>query len=448
MKRILTGRDAYFLVVGNIIGIGIFTTPGYVANHIPVPGMLLMAWLLGGVIAFLGSVTYSELAAQFPRAGGDYHFLTHAFHPLYGFLFGWAAFLVTYTGSIATLSVGFAHYFMNIFHSSGKTISPALNVLGWELTPIKLVAIAVTGILTLVNARGLRIGARWQTGLTVLSLATLLGFIVLGGSSNQVQPKYLSPILPEHVSLELLTGFGVALMGIYFTYSGWTTIVYVAGEVREPGRIIPRAMIMGVVSVTVLYVLINGVYLLAVPISQMKNIVDVGYRALVVLRGERWSLFFSGMIMLAVLSTLNATILSGARIYYAMARDGLFFPGAGLLHPRRQVPVAALWYQFLWSMVLILSGTFNQLLTYTVFVMVGFAASSGIGLFILRHKRNGATDAYRAWGYPWSVLGYVGITVGIMVSVLLNHTWQAGWGVLGTLSGVPVYYLFRKYARK
>ncbi len=446
MNRILTRKDAYFLVVGNIIGIGIFTTTGYVANYVPTAGILLFVWLLGGTIAFFGAVTYAELATQFPRPGGDYHFLSRAFHPLYGFLFGWAAFVVTYTGSIATLSVGFAHYFLNLFPANWRMEMLRWHVLGIHLSALQIIAIAVAGIFTYFNANGLRPGARWQMFLTVLSVLVLMGFVVLGFTSPARQWNHLTPLFPNNWSFRWLGGIATALVGVYFTYSGWTTVAYVAGEIREPQRSIPFAMITGLATVTGLYLLMNFVYLLALPVQEMRNVVDIGFRVLQRLQGERWSVLFSVMIMLAVLSTLNATILSGARIYYAMARDGLFFRRAGMLHPQTGVPRTALWYQYLWSVVLILSGSFNQLLTYTVFVMVGFAASSGISLLVFRFKNVHSGEKYQAWGYPWTTLIYIALMGFILLSTLLNRPEESLLGLLAVAVGIPVYFVFNKKA--
>jgi len=435
------------LIVGNIIGIGIFTTTGYIAQYTPTPGTLLLLWILGGILSFCGALTYAELASLFPHAGGDYHYLSKAYHPLLGFLFGWSTFAVTYTGSIATIAVGFSHYFTNLLPDSIRVFSVNLPFVQFQIGILKMVAIFIVLIITLLNVRGIRLGSQVQTLFTILSIGVLLVFIGMGLASPLREWKQLMPLFPDNVSLSLLSGLGVALIGVYFTYSGWTAIVYIAGEVRKPERTIPTAMWKGVLTVTILYVLINIVYLLALPLEKMQNRVDIGHQALMVLRGEQWSAFFSVMIMIAVLSTLNATILSGARIYFAMAEENRFFPFSGKLHPKYRSPANALWLQAIWTILLILSGSFNQLLTYTVFIMICFAFLSGIGLFILRKKKPVSSHVYRVWRYPIVPLVYIGATGWIMLNTLFEHTGESLLGIGFVLLGLPLYFHF-KYATK
>ena len=322
LLRILDTKDAYVLIVGNIIGIGIFTTSGYVSQFVDDPGSLILVWLLGGFLAFCGGLTYAELATRIPKAGGDLHYLSQAFHPIFGFLFGWSALLVTYTGSIAVISVGFGYYFINFFPHEIQVFSLTIPIIGLKLTSIRIFAIAITVIFTLINHRGVRKGLQWQGILTLSSIFTLVAFIVVGSSSPKVDWVNIFPLLPDKISLSLFSRIGVALIGIYFTYSGWTVLAYVAGEVKDPNYTIPRATFSGVISVVILYVLVNLVYLLAIPLIEMRNIVDIGFQAFETLWGGGLTTVFTAMILVAVTSTLNSTILSGARIYFAMSRQG------------------------------------------------------------------------------------------------------------------------------
>ena len=367
LLRILNTRDAYVLIVGNIIGIGIFTTTGYISQFVDESGTLILIWLLGGFLSFCGGLTYAELATRIPNAGGDFHYLSRAFHPLLGFLFGWSTLFVTYTGSIAVISVGFGYYILNFFPYNFQTFSLTIPGIGLKLTFIKFFAIGITFLFTYINHRGVRKGMQWQGILTYSSIFILLAYILFGFSSQEGQWTNLNPIFPDKISLSMLSRIGVALIGVYFTYSGWTILAYVAGEVRDQKHSIPRATFLGVLTVVMLYVLINLVYLIAMPLPEMKNIVDIGYQAFENLWGSGLTAIFTIMILIAVTSTLNSTILSGARIYFAMSRQGLFFSRFGRLHDDFNTPSEALWLQCGWTIILILSGSFNQLLTDTVF---------------------------------------------------------------------------------
>jgi len=444
LLRVLNTRNAYVLIVGNIIGIGIFTTTGYVSQFVDDPGSLILVWLLGGFLSFCGGLTYAELATRIPQAGGDFHYLSRAFHPLFGFLFGWSTLLVTYTGSIAVISVGFGYYFINFLPYEIQTFSLTVPGIGLQLTSIRIFAIVITFIFTLINYRGVRKGFQWQEILTFSSIFVLLAFILMGFSSAKGEWSNMYPLFPEQITFPMLSRIGVALIGIYFTYSGWTVLAYVAGEIKDQNYAIPRATFSGVLTVVILYILVNLVYLIALPLLEMRNIVDIGYQAFETLWGGGLTAIFMVMILIAVTSTLNSTILSGARIYYAMSREGLFFKRFGQLHKEYETPSQALWLQFSWTVILILSGSFNQLLTYTVFVMVAFGTLSGIGLFILRRKQIQDEKPYLAWGYPVTPIIYILITSWIMINTLMDQPLETLAGILLVSSGIPFYFYFRK----
>jgi APA family basic amino acid/polyamine antiporter len=407
-------------------------------------GILILIWLLGGFLSFCGGLTYAELATRIPNAGGDFHYLSQAFHPLLGFLFGWSTLFVTYTGSIAVISVGFGYYFLNFIPYNFQTFAVTIPVIGLKLTYIKLFAIGITFLFTYINHRGVRQGMQWQGILTYSSIFILLAYILFGFSSPEKDWANMYPVFPTEISLSMFSRIGVALIGIYFTYSGWTILAYVAGEIKDQQFAVPKATFTGVLTVVLLYVLINLVYVIAIPLTDMKNIVDIGYQAFEILWGEGLSVIFTVMILIAVTSTLNSTILSGARIYYAMSRQGLFFSQFGRLHDEFDTPSSALWLQCGWTVILILSGSFNQLLTYTVFVMVAFGALSGIGLFILRKKQIQQEKPYLAWGYPFTPLIYIFITGWIMVNTLIDQPKETLAGIILICTGIPFYLYFRK----
>lgn len=444
LLRSLTRFDAVMLIVGNMIGIGIFTTTGYIAGYISSPAFLFLVWIIGAFYSYCGALTYAELSTRFPVSGGDYHFLKEAYHPLLGFLFGWSTFTVTYTGSVATIAVGFATYALNLFPPALQEWKIALPIIPVFVDAIKLIAILMTVGLTWVNSLGVRYGARVQNVFSVAGVAVILGFIVLGFSTGNGSSEHFAPFLPDNLGISDFSLIGVALVSVVFTYSGWTTIVYIAGEIREPSRNIPAAMWISVTLVAAIYLLINIVYLYAMPLSGMKDVVDIGYRSMQALFNKDVGLLFAVIIMLLTLSSLNSTILSGARIYYAMAAEGRFFRPVRKLHPRRKVPAVSLWYQCLWSVILILSGTFNQLLTYTVSIMVLFSLLSGIALFILRRKQAGSSAVFLMRGYPVIPAIYLLFSAFIMVSILYHRPIESLIGILIVALGVPFFVFWER----
>jgi APA family basic amino acid/polyamine antiporter len=444
LPRSLDKKDAYLLIVGNIIGVGIFTTTGYIAQYVPTATAMILLWSFGGILTFCGGITYSELSTRFPLAGGDFHYLSQAYHPLLGFLFGWAAFVVMYTGSIAVIAVGFSQYLLNLFPEYWRVNSLSIPVIGYHISANQILSIFIIFLFTYLNTFGIEYGSKWQNLFTLTSLSVLLIFIFLGFSSSQANWNHFfagSTALSNH---NYISGIGVALVGVFFTYSGWTVIVYIAGEIKNPVRTIPQSMFLGVLTVTVLYILIHIVYILAMPVTKMQGIIDVGYQALLILQGNRLSRFFLVMILLAILSTLNATILSGARIYFAMAQKKQFLKKIGRTHPKHQSPANALWIQFIWTTILILSGSFNQLLTYTVFVMVLFGCLSGIALFLLRKRFGLPLSVNPAWGYPVVPFIYIATSAFIIFTTLLNRPLESLLGVAIVLVGIPFYYYFQK----
>jgi len=446
LPRQLSRFDAIMMIVGNMIGIGIFTTTGYIAGYLSSPFYLLLVWLLGGLYALFGALTYAELSTRFPLAGGDFHYLKHAYHPLLAFLFGWSAFAVTYTGSIATIAVGFASYFLNIFPESVRNFQMVIPLIPAKISALKLIAIGITLLFTWINTRGIKKGAIFQNIFTVLGILILLSIVLMGFVSPNGSKSHFLPFFPQGVAPRDLSLIGVALVGVIFTYSGWTTVVYIAGEIKKPRTNLPFSLALSVIVVLGLYIMVNLVYLYALPLPEMVNVVDIGYQTLLRLMGEQVGWIFSVLIMLAVLSTLNSTILSGARIYYAMAKEGIFFSAAKKIHERYQSPANSLWMQGIWSVVLILSGSFNQLLAYTVFVMVLFSFLSGISLFVLRKNSPDENDSYRVWGYPVVPALYILISFWVMVNTFYHRPVESLLGILLILLGYPFYRLWSHHS--
>jgi APA family basic amino acid/polyamine antiporter len=448
LPRSLTRFDAIMLIIGNMIGIGIFTTTGYIAGYINSSILLLLIWSIGALYSYCGAITYSALSTRFPVSGGDFHYLKTAFHPLFGFLFGWSTFTVTYTGSIATIAVGFATYFHNLLPKSFLEFSISIPLTPLYFTSIKLIAILITILLTWINARGVKHGARFQNFFSIAGIGVIFAFVIAGILSEKANTNNFFPLWPDSLSLNELSLLGVALVSIVFTYAGWTTIVYIAGEIKNPEKNIPSAMLISVTLVAFIYVIMNLIYLLALPMAEMKNIVDIGYMAMQHLFNEDIGILFAIIIMLLSLSSLNSTILSGARIYYAMAIEGKFFKIIGKLHQTRKVPAMSLWAQCIWSVVLIISGSFNQLLTYTVFIMVLFSFLSGIALFIIRKRERNNIISSPIYGYPYIPLIYVVFSTFIMISIFYNRPLESLIGIFIVCLGIPFYTYWRNKAKK
>lgn len=443
LNRSLNRFDAVMMLIGNMIGIGIFTTTGYIAGFIQVPSYFYLIWILGAGYAFCGALVYAELATRFPVSGGDYHFLKAAYHPLFGFLFGWSTFTVTYTGSIATISVGFATYFLNLLPTTVQNWQ-FKSGFGFQLNLLKLVAILITVCLTWINARGLKHGARFQNVFTLTGVGIIVAFIFWGLTSSKANGGNFTPFFPPQFKISEIALLGVALVSVIFTYSGWTTIVYIAGEIKEPNRSIPGAMWVSVLLVALIYLLVNSVYLFSMPLTQMRGIVDIGYQSMQALFGKNVGIIFSILIMLLTLSSLNSTILSGARIYYAMAEEGRFFKVAAKLHPKFNVPAPSLWLQCVWSIILIFSGTFNQLLTYTVFVMVLFSFLSGGSLWLLRKNEVQTKSTYQMKAFPLVLVFYMAVSAWILVTVLMTRPAESLIGIFIIGLGTPFYFYWKR----
>ena len=366
------------LVVGNIIGVGIFTTTGYMANYIQSPGWMLMAWLAGAFYALSGAIVYGVLSAKYPLSGGDYQYLSKAAHPLGGYMFGWAAFFVTYSGSIAALGIAAAYYLGGIFPGlelNSTVYGFRFFELDVQFTWTKIIAILLITGFSYINYRGIVLSGTSQIILASGIFLLLLMFSVVGSFSpvSDIQNLFISGNTEQSFS-----GFLVALIAVLFAYMGWTTAVYVAEEIDQAASTLPRALITGVLLVAVLYLWVNFVYLLAMPIDQMPDVINIGTGVAIKLWGAQGSVIISTLILVAVLSSLNSTILSGPRIYMAMGRDGYFLGKTGKLHPKYDAPYVAIIWQAVWSIVLVLSGSFNELLSFVVFIVVIFSIAAGI----------------------------------------------------------------------
>lgn len=443
--------DATTLVMGSMIGSGIFIVSADIARQVNSPGLLLLTWLIGASLTIIAALSYGELAAAMPQAGGQYVYLREAFGPLSGFLYGWTLFLVIQTGTIAAVAVAFAK-FTGIFI---PWISAGNHLLGSGkigLSTQQLVAIAVVVFLSAVNARGIRTGAVVQNIFTfakVAALLALVGFgLLIGRNAEAVAANFTGFWRNANWSFETVRLVGVAMVGALFSSDAWNNVTFTAGEVRNPRRNLPISLALGVGVVSALYIACNFVYLNVLPFAAIQHAPEdrVATAAAAGIFGPVAVQLMAAAIMISTFGCLNGMILSAARVYYAMARDGVFFRKAGTLDARRHTPVFALGIQCVWAMLLTLSGSYSDLLDYVIFAVLLFYILTIAGLFVLRRKRPEMDRPYRAFGYPVLPAAYIGAAGLIEILLLLykpNYTWP---GLIIVLLGVPVYYLWRRPA--
>lgn len=480
--RALTLTDATMLVAGSMIGSGIFIVSADIGRTVGSPFWLLAAWVATALMTVLGALAYGELAAMFPRAGGQYVFLREALGPLPGFLYGWTLFLVIQTGTIAAVAVAFGKFLSVLIPAVGAQRFGVLRadvcvaILGCHapadavqvgISPQRLVAIATVWFLTWVNLRGVREGKTVQTSVTVVKVAALALLVVLGLTVGRHAEAIAANFGPGRFmgatdwTPAFALAFGTALVGSLFSADAWNNVTFAAAEVQNPRRNLPLALLFGAGGVMLLYVLTNVAYLTTLPFygdphgtTVMARGIQyaaedrVGTAAIQTIFGDAGAAIMAVAILVSSFGCNNGLILAGARVTYAMARDGLFFQRAGALNSR-QVPGAALVVQAVWTSLLCLSGTYGQLLNYVVFAVLIFYALTTIGLFVLRRTRPDAERPYRALGYPGLPGLYIVLAAAVAVSLLIADKTRAQSlsGLVLVLLGVPVFYAWRGLSR-
>lgn len=423
--------DATMLVIGGIIGSGIFLNPAIVAQRVPTPSLAVGVWALGGIIALAGAFTFAELGARYQLAGGGYIYLRDALHPLLAFLYGWTLLLVIATGAIAAVAVTFARY--------------TADLMGWGEAAVQPLALGSILLLTLVNIRGVKPGAITQNVFTVLKITALAALIIAGLAAAGAPAEPVATAASPAAHRGLVSIIGVALLPVLFAYGGWQQTNFVAAEIVEPKRTLPRALLLGVAGVVLLYVLANAAYVrqlgLAGLADSLAPAADVMRRAV----GAKGATFIGIGIAVSTFGFLNLVILVTPRVYQAMAADGLFFGAAQRLHPRFRTPVAALAVQAAWAIVLTLSGTYGQLLDYVVFGDWIFFGLCGVTLFVFRRRdaAGGQRPAFLTPGYPWVPALFVAAAAYAVASSVLSNPGNAAIGAGLIALGVGAYRLWR-----
>jgi APA family basic amino acid/polyamine antiporter len=437
--------DATTIVVGSMIGSGIFIVTADIARQVQSPGLLMMTWVVTAVLTIIAALSYGELAAAMPHAGGQYVYLREAFGPLFGFLYGWTLFMVIQTGPIAAVVVAFAK-FAGVFFPS---ISADIYVLPF-LNTQQVLGIAILIILTWVNTRGLKTGAVVQNMFTFAKTGALLGLICLGLLAGQnevaVQRNFGDFWRNASWSWDVIRIVGVAMVGALFASDAWNNVTFTGAEVRNPKRNLPLALAAGVGIVSVLYLACNFVYLIALPLEEIQTVPQDRVATAVVSQmfGPVSVQLLGVAIMISTFGCVNGMVLAGARVYYAMAKDKLFFRRAANLDPVHHTPSSSLWMQCAWACLLTMSGRYGDLLDYVIFAVLLFYILTIAGVFVLRRTRPQMNRPYRAIGYPVLPLLYIVVAGLIEILLLLykpNYTWP-GLGIV--LLGIPVYFFWRK----
>ena len=433
IKRELGIVSATSLVVANMIGAGIFTTSGIIAGYLPSAGWVLFCWFFGGLVAMAGALSYAELATRMPEVGGEYVYLKRLYHPALGFLTGWTSFFVGFSAPIATSALGFSEYLF-----AGLS-APAAE----SLLLKKSIAVSLILMFTLTHYLGLRVGAAVQNVLTAFKVLIVIG---LAGTGMVLGGGHLSmPRSTGHPGHDLLS-VGTALMIVGFAYSGWNASAYMAGEVRNPRKTLPVSLVGGTALVMILYLAVNLFILKSLPFEEIRGVIPIVEKASVQTFGPWMGRVLSFLVSIMLLSSLSAFILLGPRVYFAMARDGLFFHFAAHVHPRFHVPGRSILLQGALAGLMVLLGTFEQLVMYIVFALSIFPWLAVLGVFMARKRNIGEADAVKTWGFPIVPVFYLAASLFLMVVSYLNRPLEATVAIGTILIGIPIFHFWRKRA--
>lgn len=420
--------DATMIVMGGIIGAGIFINPSVVARVVHTPTLILVPWLAGGAIALAGAFVYAELADRKPDVGGQYAYIRDAFHPMVAFLYGWALLLVTQTGGMAAVAMTLAGYFRELTGSSLTTPT---------------VAVATLLILTAINCLGVRAGSNVQSALMVLKIVAVVVLVLVGATARSAPRS----VMQDDLSTPLV-GLAAAMVPVLFAYGGWQTASFVSGEMRAPRRDLPRALLIGVVGVVVLYVAVNVVCLHVLGAGGLAATTTPASEVMRRVLGAPGARLIAAGIAVSTVGFLSQGMLTAPRVYFAMARDGLFFRSVAHVSPRSRAPVVAIAVQGVWAAVIALSGRYEQILNYVVALDAVFFGLTGAALLVLRKRdpRPAAGSGFRMPGHPWTTLVFVAAFWALALNTVARNPRSAGIGVLILLAGIPVYFLWRRPA--
>ena len=452
LVRGLSLLDSVLLLVSGIIGSSIFLTAKDIAGPLPHPFWFFLVWVLGGAISLCACAAFAELGSMFPDSGGQYIYLREAYGDLVAFLYGWMLFAVANGGTIAALSVASAAYMGNIVPAISQQ-HVIFTAVGIAFTRTHAVGLVLIAILTIVNVFGLRWGALLNNVSTWTKFTAMAGFVVLGFAIGKGHWSNFTAHAPGAISMglspgQLISALGVGLIAVFWAYDGWVYITWVAGEVKDPRRNVPLAMVFGVLAVGVIYLAMNLTYVYALPLSEVAKHETIAHAAAATLFSPDAAIWLSAMIAISCFSAAAAGTLCGSRVYLAMAQDGVFFKRMAVIHPKWRTPAFSLIGQGIWAAVLTMSGRYDQLYTYVIFGMVLSYTLTVIGLFILRWKRPDVPRPYRCTGYPWLPAIYVVVGVAWTLNTIIQRPTEAFWGAAIVLAGVPGYLYWKRTSRR
>jgi APA family basic amino acid/polyamine antiporter len=455
-KRELGLLDGTMLVVGSMIGSGIFIVSADITRQVGSAGWLTFIWVLTGLVTVIAAVSYGELSAMFPKAGGQYVYLKEAYNKLIAFLYGWSFFAVIQTGTIAAVGVAFSKFAAYLFEPlSDENILFQLG--DFKLNAAQLMSIATIILLTYINSKGVKNGKLLQTFLTVIKIISLFGLIIFGFTigakaeiwnanwSDAFSPRSFDAGSSSWLAISgttLMAAVSAAMVGSLFSSDAWNGVTFIAAEIKNPEKNVGLSLFLGTFIVSVIYILANLMYLAVMPLNEIAFAKSdrVAVVAAQHIFGNTGTLIIAVMIMISTFACNNGLIMAGARVYYTMAKDGLFFKKAALLN-KSSVPAWALWFQCIWASALCLTGKYGDLLDYVMIIVIIFYILTIYGIFILRRKMPDAVRPYRAFGYPVLPMFYILVASAICIALLITKTSTCGWGVVIMLAGIPVYYL-------
>jgi APA family basic amino acid/polyamine antiporter len=437
--------SAILFVVGTVIGSGIFLTTGVMAENIPSTTLLLLAWVLGGLLAMAGGLTYAEMGAMFPRSGGVYVFLKEAYGTLPAFLYGWVAVLIVLSGGMAAVAVGFAEYLSYFFPALSLSIvvlridADGLNL---TISAGQLVAAALIVVIGAINYVGVRWGNLVVVLLTAAKVAALAALPIMAIVATRVEPQF-TPIVPPDVARPA-AAFGIAMIAVLWTYEAWYFVTYAAGEIKDPQRNVPRALFFGLLVLIGIYVIVNIAYFYALTLEEMRGVTRIAERAATALVGPAGATFVAATVIVSTFGNNVAGMLAGSRLLFGMAADGVFLPSCRRVHPQYRTPHVAIVALTVWSAVLALSGTYEQLFTYVMFASILFSVAAGAALFKLRRDRPDHPRPYRTWGYPLVPFLFVAGSSAFVANTLIERPVEslAGLGLMAL--GLPAYWYWRR----
>jgi len=451
LSRRLGLTSAIMVVIGSVIGSGIFLTPANVAAAVQVPGVMIFVWILTGLLTLAGALTNAEIASEITEAGGQYVFFRVLYSDLIAFLYGWTTFIVYQTGSIAAIAVAFAKYFG--FFVDLPHFPPSLEA--WQLPFIgnihpfadiglKLTAISAIMLLALINYFGVQFGGFVQNVFTSLKVVAIGGIVFLGFTFGKGSVDHFFPLWGNPSSGSLLPAIGVAMIATLWSYDGWNSLTYLAGEVREPQKNIPRALVLGTIIIILIYAATNLAYLYVLPIDQIAKSNLVAADVMEKVFSGYGGAIISLCVMISTFGTVNATSMTTARVFFAMAKDKLFFSSFSKVHSKYKTPGRSLMIQGLWASLLTLTGTYDQLFTYVIFAGWIFFALGALAVFIIRKKMPSANRTFRVPGYPYVPIAFVIVATWFVVNTFIEQTTDSLVGLFLLLAGIP-FYLYWKH---